>query len=73
MNNAAFERHYFCRFTRGYPICPFAPLLSTSSLVSFLPSFHFTVTLLNIRHSAPDLGINLPIALTQYLQNDLLV
>lgn len=25
------------------------------------------------RHSAPDLGINLPIALTQYLQNDLLV
>ncbi|MGU5686533.1 DUF3297 family protein, partial [Aeromonas allosaccharophila] len=25
-----------------------------------------------IRHSAPDLGINLPIALTQYLQNDLL-
>ena len=26
-----------------------------------------------IRHSAPDLGINLPIALTQYLQNDLLV
>ncbi|MFQ2026623.1 hypothetical protein ACK355_16020, partial [Aeromonas veronii] len=24
------------------------------------------------RHSAPDLGINLPIALTQYLQNDLL-
>lgn len=27
----------------------------------------------SIRHSAPDLGINLPIALTQYLQNDLLV
>ena len=27
----------------------------------------------HIRHSAPDLGINLPIALTQYLQNDLLV
>ncbi|MDK3166663.1 hypothetical protein QPK60_21500, partial [Aeromonas caviae] len=25
------------------------------------------------RYSAPDLGINLPIALTQYLQNDLLV
>ncbi|PNO58602.1 Arm DNA-binding domain-containing protein [Aeromonas caviae] len=25
------------------------------------------------RHSAPDLGINLQIALTQYLQNDLLV
>lgn len=30
-------------------------------------------TLGNNRHSAPDLGINLPIALTQYLQNDLLV
>ncbi|MEH8177082.1 hypothetical protein Q7I17_17730, partial [Aeromonas veronii] len=30
-------------------------------------------SLFYIRHSAPDLGINLPIALTQYLQNDLLV
>lgn len=31
------------------------------------------VILIQTRHSAPDLGINLPIALTQYLQNDLLV
>jgi len=48
LNNAAQGRHYFCRFTRGYPIHLFARLLSTSSLVSFLPSFHCTVTLLNI-------------------------
>lgn len=38
----------FCRFTRCYPIRHFTPLLSTPSLVSFLPSFYFTVTLLNI-------------------------
>ncbi len=35
--------------------------------------FNATLLLAFIRHSAPDLGINLPIALTQYLQNDLLV
>ena len=36
-------------------------------------SFVFDTTHRYNRHSAPDLGINLPIALTQYLQNDLLV
>ncbi|MCR3895603.1 hypothetical protein NUK31_21875, partial [Aeromonas caviae] len=42
-------------------------MLNKDVSIAFMPD------VLSIRHSAPDLGINLPIALTQYLQNDLLV
>lgn len=42
------EEPYFLPFYSSLSNPPSAALLSTSSLVSFLPSFHRTVTLLNI-------------------------
>lgn len=48
-------------------------MVGVAAVFTLLLGLPTGVLLVVTRHSAPDLGINLPIALTQYLQNDLLV
>ncbi|WP_198555461.1 Fic family protein [Shewanella sp. Pdp11] len=63
-----FEKEYLSKFNG-------LNSFSRDEVVSYLAESHVEFILIHpfSRHSAPNLGINLPIAFTQYLQNDLLV